>query len=144
MERRQANEEDKNVEGWGWIGIWKGVIRFDVSSRQDVGLAPMRDAHAQIKEILEPVGGAEEQGVVWIGLMQNRPAYADDTPGKCGEYQERHDIDAKALVYIGFGMTARFDIVICREATFLCAQGMTPFQDDGIATSMQLAHYRKY
>jgi hypothetical protein len=76
--------------------------------------------------------------------MQNGPAYADETPGKCGEYQERHHIDSKALVYIGFGLTARLDIVICRGAGFRCAQVMTPFQKDGIATSMQLAHHRKY
>jgi hypothetical protein len=71
--------------------------------------------------------------------MQNGPAYAGETPGKCGQYQERHHIDPEALVYIRFGLTARLDIVTCRGAGFLCAQVVTPFQDDGIVTSMQLA-----
>jgi hypothetical protein len=116
---------------------------FDIGSRKDVGLTPMGDTFAEIKEIRIADFRYEEQRVARIGLMQNGSAYADETPGKCGEYQERHHIDPEALVYIRFGLAARLDIVIRGEGTFLSAQVMTPFQDDGIATSVQLAH-RKY
>src|SRR5258708_5816814 len=99
MERKQADEEDKNVERWGRVRIWIGIIRSDIGSRKHVRLTPMRDALAQIQEILESVVGYEEHGVARIGLMQNVPADASETPGKCGQYQECHYIDSQAFVH---------------------------------------------
>jgi hypothetical protein len=46
--RKELNEEDVNVEGWGWVRIGEGIgmSGFDIGSRKHVRLTPMRDAFA--------------------------------------------------------------------------------------------------
>jgi hypothetical protein len=135
--RSQADERQERV--YRWNRVWKR--NPNVSAHKHTGLTEVSHTLRKIREVRETDLRYEEQGVAWVGLMQNVSADADDTPGERGERQKCDYVNPKSPVYIRIGLTPKFYIVIFKGGTFLSVQLITPFQKSSRGCSLRMAKY---